>query len=860
MKNPLARWWKSLTFRKYEWQFSRIYWLLLRFRYKAQFLLGKTAFGTRARFRSARESSSVAWSILKATIGSLISAGVIAAILIGLDYLLFTHGARYVEALKARPAVDPATYIGVLTTLAEVAGAFLGLYFTAVSVVASTAYSRAPHDVRALLLREKLGNFYIRIVAHAAALSFIFLTLSAFGLKASIVPFVAISGLGVIAIYSFVVLGLRAFYFFNPGTLSDAIVFDLVRQVRLATPDGFRWQDISFQSHYQQEADRLLRTFQSVVQLTLPKDGATGAPVAELCSTLLSFWTYYSKLKLRIPTESYWFKRIHRHQNWLTSDYNEVNIALATGTYIRPELKPDLLWLESQLKDILCHCVTGVLKQGDVQAALTIVDDLRKTLQAVSANYSIEESRQVIRAIAHVLRKELEKTPAGVPKSQEDMDRLTPTLALLEHHTLGLINIFLGFSERMRSISQTSFDDLFVAAKKRREFLSYVGAMPREVIQQAEYVSLGLEAERAVEGQSVSPVWYQRQMLVLGFLRFLTPTLKKLVDDLESEVAGEADRLISQKRIVYAAEVLQRGMEACHKSAVALEEAQKCLTRLGPCQRVPDVPWPLPDWTALEQKVQKVRERVIAGLAKLSPALSVMPQFDQWPDYFGHAYSVCADECIAFLASRNVSLFKEVFPSFFEAALIAHNRLRSQLAQTEVRARMALSSDPIIDLLDISGYALIYSELDSLSFWDIARQTWDEYLTKLPDPKQTAEFIASLVEYRRTFFAVSPRAVFRTAWQQELEAQLVQRKLIEKRFFGPGEFLEEPATHPSKIIRALTRSGYVFDNAHDVFMVCYLLKRPEASGLQAGKRGEGFAEALDREESDEGERNPEQNP
>src|SRR5258705_1406954 len=60
-------------------------------------------------------------------------------------------------------------YSSLLSSLAQIAGAFLALYFTAVSVVISTVYARVQGDVRSILLREKIGNAYVRLVAMLGA-------------------------------------------------------------------------------------------------------------------------------------------------------------------------------------------------------------------------------------------------------------------------------------------------------------------------------------------------------------------------------------------------------------------------------------------------------------------------------------------------------------------------------------------------------------------------------------------------------------------------------------------------------------------------------------------------------------------
>jgi hypothetical protein len=125
--------------------------------------------------------------------------------------------------------VDRGTYAILLQSVAAVTGVFLALYFAAVSTVAATVYSEVPHDIRDLMLRDKLGNFYVRAVAFLSALAIFLLVEQASGGAAYHLALPIVALLAGFAVFAFISLGQRAFYFSDPTVLSQLVVGDFLR-------------------------------------------------------------------------------------------------------------------------------------------------------------------------------------------------------------------------------------------------------------------------------------------------------------------------------------------------------------------------------------------------------------------------------------------------------------------------------------------------------------------------------------------------------------------------------------------------------------------------------------------------------
>ena len=127
---------------------------------------------------------------------------------------------------QASRTLDRSSYATTMQTLAEISGIFLALYLGFVSTVAATVYTTVSHEIRTLMLQDKVGNAYVRGVALLTAVT----GLLSIGLAAGGSPWVValpvVAVLTLFAIYAFVRLGQRAFYFFDPSILAGRVEFE----------------------------------------------------------------------------------------------------------------------------------------------------------------------------------------------------------------------------------------------------------------------------------------------------------------------------------------------------------------------------------------------------------------------------------------------------------------------------------------------------------------------------------------------------------------------------------------------------------------------------------------------------------
>lgn len=846
LPDTLRRWLYSKPLRLYEWQFSTFYWRLVGYWEKTKFILGKGLFSLLDWAHNRRESWSIAVEISKTIFGQVILAIVIVLALWALD----TFVKPYIIASDILPSIDQQAATNFLSVVAQISGVFLALYFTAVSVVISTIYARVPSQIRELVIKEKVGDYYIRNIALTVALASLLLAKGALGFSLELLDIIIISLLIVVVILSFIPLGIRIFDFFDPARLSGYLNTELIRWFRAATPKGFQWRNPSFQAHYQRQAERVLISYRDIVHLQLTKTDIDGAVLVKLIMQPLILLQIYAKNKSYIPSDSLWFKRINRHQDWLTANCDEIDMALRSDTSLQPESLPDFMWLEKYIGEIVAHSVEKLIDYGDLRAAINILDNIQNTQSELAEYLAIDEAMYLVTLLRPIVDKVSFSDQLIIKHlGNSEKDTQVTVLGLLDVYCMELIGIILGFSKTLQRTNAQLFVNRLGKIVWNKPQSIYIEKIPREVTQQLEYLQKGLNFEHAAEGYFVSPVWYRNQIAALGIVRFIHRSVETLIKQIEIIFGDQVKHLVSEKKYLSAAQVIQRGLETCNKFNYHLSAIKSSIESLSILRCAKDIPWPTINWDDFSKKVLDIRKQLIVDYSEIAVMLAEMPDMPDRPDYFGHCFSILAEECDSALNTGNELLFTRIFPAFFVSTLAANEKLRNQLLGRTDETALVFMTEPIESLLHLSGYALIYSELDGNKYWDTVKQVWDSYFKNHHDPKELIQYIYSTINYRRTVFAILPRDILRTSWKIKLEQRL-QKDGILSEIADYAPILRTHSVkpkHKSKIIQIISRGtmGTIFIEPDDVFLALYISKRSEAQGLTLPERARDFLDSIE---------------
>jgi hypothetical protein len=597
------------------------YWRARAVGARALFALRAASFRVRGWARAARETGSILYSFGRIVTFTSLTAAALLLLFAILEHFLLAQpsplpGPNWLRALYS--TIDFEVLDSILLTLLQVVGVFLGLYFTAVSVVASTVYANLQADIRNLLTREKIGNFYLKLIVFLGVLSIGILSISAIERQPGVFSYGIAILLGIISIVSFVTLGNRVFHFFDPTSLVDLyIVPEILDWVRRASSKGFAWKDASFQAHYQRQAEALLETYTDIVRFAITRQHLRERPLVRLASRCLQLLQHYVNTKNTIPTDSLWFKRTVRYKDWFRVDAHEADVALRTSTALIPESTPDPTWFEDRVFAISRLALATFLSNGDYKSTVALSDSLREAFVAQSRNFDTPGALRLCSAYQALLLEHLVAV-AYQPEREGQFGKGSFVLACADYHGLLLATIVVEFANALRDAGDFGIARLAAAPPQKWRRKAPARA-PADFIQELDKIGAQLSLERAVEGSRLSPEWYVAQLFAGSLLRSINGALEAVVDRCVSTYLEERETITNRLPPAVAAQIVQRGFEVRSKAALLIEVAAECATRLNEFRRVADIPWVEPGWSKLASKIEQLRDCLLDLLCLLSP-------------------------------------------------------------------------------------------------------------------------------------------------------------------------------------------------------------------------------------------------
>jgi hypothetical protein len=849
VKNTLQlvrTWARFRHLRSYELQSFASYWRWKRGQWLLAFQFKKRRFKARSLLRDAAESVTIFSQVMRRIFWSLIFSLVLVFVFAVLDHHLKVWNPKWIPTWLHR-GLEKEAQRDFFTALGGISAAFLTLYFTALSVVVSTAYARAPGKIRSLIIREEVGSLYFGILAQFAGVVTIMLTALAFGYQIGPLNTILASFLCLFSIFGFVFLGVRAFEYFDPSALVSLLNRRFWREIQAVTPDGYQWQDQSFQAHHQRQAEELLGNFSDLVTVASQKENLHGKGLVDVGKGLLLALNIYAKEKVRIPSSSYWFKRTYRHKNWLLTSHNELEVALATGTVIQPDSVPDLMWFEIEAARILAEAFHQLGERRDSAGTIDLTTSLQNHLGGMGQCLAVAEALHIFRAVVPTLRSQ---SGGEIIAVSDDALKATNRLAISELYALALINLLLGLSNELEKLKPDSVGKILALINWLKLETLYTGkTLPRKVIQEMESLRDCFDFEMRVEGKVISPEWLQVEMAGLAFVRFLDDTTKPLLEEFEITFGNEVETQLAAKNYVLVAQLVQRGLEACEKLSNNFIKFKTLHDEYTALNRSKEYEWPKIGWDIFQERIAALRVRLITVLAQSSNELANLPEQESWPDFFGHAYTVLGEECFATMAAGKEDLFRIVFPTFFNLVLRANEKMRQKFLGDARNIR--LSVDPLLDLMAVSGFAAVFAELDNKNYWKAAENCWNNYLSLYKDDNQRRQIIELLCAVTEPNWSmrITPRDVMRTRWQQMFKRVLYARGVFQERAFW--DYRRSAVNHPSLLVRVFCRSEYLSTKPDDVFLTMYIFKRPESAGIKKPHDVDYLERALKPKEDDE---------
>ena len=784
-------------------------------------------FGIRHRFREEGTTTKSLLSLLRLTLGDLVLALSLAAGLqISNPYLApwFTN-----QGFTIPTESDYGTLLAAVISGGAV---FIGLYYAAISAIGGAIYARVPNNIRELLAQERVGSAYMRFLAVFTYFGVCLLAFHSAGLKpvVSAVPLVLL-GAG-LAIIGFVRLGARAFYLFDPTSLSSRLFEQLQRCHAQVQAGSYRWSDQSFQRHAYGRARDAVDTLAAVSGITAQETHLNGRPFAGLCANLLLFLCRYETVKKSIPTDSLWYEQRYVHSDWYRTDDTATSIAHQTATGLQPRSVSDPKWVESAILPIVQRCLELNAKARRYDIVNDLLNYLDAYAQQLAKERQVEPALDLIRDVFSWCEALIFATGDGTADEES-----------LEHigicgQIAGMpVNVLLAYVRTIESDGRDAVRQRIRQITWKSEKSIYKTGFAVHVLKQLEWLRPRLEFEERVEGHVISPLWYLQELITQAEAENHAAAMICFHNEACKLYERWIKTAISSQHPWLAAMMISRESEYWHKLAYHMAAMNQLWNDLNSDRRLEELSWPSVASDDLTRKRQQRETELLKLMSVQSVRLSLISSSrpDSFPDFAGQFLHTIGEAVFSAMCRNDCDTVELLFKSYFDGSLLQFDRLRPQETgsdwqrQTDIKVAVA----PLLDLMDISGYAYFLSDYHGTPhLQELIANTWDEYLKQ--DAANRIQFLAEAVSLTESAFEIAHRGVNRTRWKQILEQRLknVERREVAWDIDGPFRNFDSDIKHKSPLVRIFARDiAMTLYDGIDVFL--YEVHSPT-------KRGKGY--------------------
>jgi len=744
------------------------------------------------------------------------------------------------------------SYGGFVGVVVGAEAVFLALFFTTVGVIASTTYAQVPSEIRSLFIRERTSLVYVWNVAVVLLVGLILLTMPVVTHRdphgITVLLFAVLTAFSVL---SLVLLGMQMFNFFDLSTLSYPLPRRFVQAIKAASAaDKAAPQEVQQQAAHDRAAE-VLRQYRQLADLIRGRGIPEANAPERIARQLLVCWNAASILKPTIPAKSKWFSLAASHPNWLTMDHNQLGMALATQTSAQPTLAPDRLWAEHLIIGSIERLLPTLSTTAEWQRAVRVVDDANNLILNLAARLQFDEARLLRQTIATYLHgiAEDDGRPEACDEGWGDF-----RLAAADRETLAFTRFWLGLVRALEQINPQTLTTGFDTAVATSQG-PYRAEAPRSLLALLEDIANGIEFEKHTEQQRITPAWWVHHLAARNLTRIIVTAVREFFDEVRAELI---DRLVTDTALSAELATIKifASLELAEKLRFHLGTVHRAIEILDSLRHAPsnDELWPatsLPDDAPREFEEQLYRKLGAAALR-----LANNPHDTARPDLFGQAYKVLFNVTFHAILEGRTEVGAELFPKVIALAQLARVRLIDDLAAERQREQVIFGTEPLVDMMELSGYALLMSELDGEGVWPEFREMWDRILST-DAALALAGQLTAVLSAHESLYALTSGGIGRTERQMQLARLLAARGIVDRRGFLPGESTEpEPA---SAIVAAFAPNdpGFISHDLADLFIVEYLAKRPDMSGIQISRGAEMLRESLEHHRRRAGGEDPE---
>lgn len=675
-------------------------------------------------------------------------------------------------------------YRDILTTSASIIGVYVGLYYTTLSVLATTVLESAPDSVRSIILNEKVGNFYIRLVTFVVTTILINLIFLVTGFDYIFLNFLFISFLVLVSLRAFIELGISMFSFLDPKVITKHILTNLYSEISKVGVKNYFSKSRHFQSYHQKVAEEKLISLGLIIDLIIRKSLIKGDELKFMVASLVALLNKYTaNLKKKIPSDSYWYKRYLKHGSWYLTDWIKEELSFNSKVTLTPDEIPDHFWLEDIIVNQIFEVLKFLLKEKDYENAYIILNIISDYYSSLGKNFDHQSLSKRMEELFNFFS---DNSILSVEEltSVESKKEIAKIYGIVDTYPFTIIKVFLGFLKSLDDLQITErlrvADDIIM----KKSSSIYNNKLSSLEIEKLEPLMEKIIFESKLEKPLVTTKEEIVRIILDNFIIEVMKTLRSVLNFVNNHVLKLLELLIDREEFRFANIVIIRILELHNKIYAGLKVIkgfESKVTKISPTVKFST------SSDIIGKMVSIQEDKVFVFLAEVLNHIDSEDN-EYIPDYFGTSINFLYQKAFDYLLANKDKKFKVAFEVIFSSTIKVFSSIFSRTSNYGISAsdKIYLSTQPFFELVSLSGYAILASKVfkNNLIVESI-ESNWDRYLNN--DKKDTRiEMILRFYSVRKSNFKINKRDSLQHHFQKLFNEMLLKLKIIstENVFFG----------------------------------------------------------------------------
>lgn len=742
---------------------SKNYWKIRNSIYKLRFKQRKNSYKLSALYVEEKERKAstllqiqnIAWSIIRALVAIIF--------LYSIEHLSNLLWKSYeasvpswlstVQRLLPKPTYpdDADSIIQLVSIIASVSGVILALFYPVLATIASTAYSKVHSSIRILLLKEKETQGYLRRLTYLTAISLVILLLIGFRLYPGTLVISFLVFYALLALFGILNIGLGIYRYFEPSSLISIVVSTLKNIINNVTIKGVYWHDNTFQDYYYKLGIEQCENLSLINDLIIAEKEIKNSSYKTSIFQSFSLLEYYLNKKREIPLDSYWFPRIYSHTSYFESDMMTRGLSHNTKAYVLPKQTQHNDWFEEVFIQNLSKSIGTLISRGQINLisitfglSYSVIDLLSKTYNTVISQKLFDEYKRNIIVIG--------KKPA-TKREYPSYEVWKHELGCIQSYVIAIQMFQLGVLQKIINTNSNKIKYEFQKIRWGKTDSIYKTDFIPELIEQVNIFNHNILNEISIEGKRITPDWYIIQVLASIYLQKTNKCLENTADYFGTYITSIAESFNEEKNALLSCFTAHLGLEVLFKLQTLMPKVSQVFEDIDTLQKVTEETiWIKPDVARISEKLEACEKNCLSIVSSNLVNLSKLNWDNKYPDAFAQSYSIIISELNKCFYNDDILHFQEYFPSFLESSLTSFHHLNETFKKHTQPYN--ISSQVIIDSLQISGYAYLYSHIyNKNEYWDLVKSTWDNYF--IPDP-ENIRFLLMVYHYSRRIQMSTP--------------------------------------------------------------------------------------------------------